>query len=197
MSQLVFPTLPGLEWNITRQPIWSTTKRQSVSGRQFRLANYSFPRYKYTMSFSVLRQYGAFTEFTQLVSLFNNVGGDFDSFLWTDPDDNAVTGAGFGVGNGTTTVFQLVRTYAGFVEPVYGLNGSPQIYVGGVLKTVGTDYTISNTGLVTFTVAPSTALTWTGSFYKRCVFSQSTLEFNKFMNNLWELKKVEFETWKP
>lgn len=51
-------------------------------------------------------------------------------------------------------------------DPVYALSGSPSIYVAGVLKTVGTDYTLSTTGLVTFTVAPASgaALTWSGSF---------------------------------
>jgi hypothetical protein len=36
------------------------------------------------------------------------------------------------------------------------------------------------------------ALTWTGSYYYRCRFLQDTLEFNEFMNSLWEAKKVEF-----
>lgn len=199
MSQLTFPTLAGLEWNVTRQPIWSTTKRESVSGRQFRVANYSYPRYRYTMSFSKLRQGGTFTELAQLVSLFNNCYGDFDTFLYTDPDDNTVTAQAVGVGDGFTKVFQLVRTFAGFVEPVYGLNGAPQIYVNGVLKTLTTDYTLSINGLLTFVVAPpaAQAVTWTGTYYRRVNFSQGVMEFNKFMQNLWELKKCEFESWRP
>jgi uncharacterized protein (TIGR02217 family) len=199
MSNLVFPSLPGLEWNVVRAPIFSTTKRASVSGRRFAFANYSFPRYKYTMSFSVLRQGGSYTELQQVVGLFNQCYGDFDTFLWTDPDDYTVTAQPFGSGDASTRSFQLVRTWGGFVEPVYATNGAPQIYLAGVLKTVGTDYTISASGLVTFTVAPGSgvALTWSGQYYRRVNFSQSTLEFNKFLQNLWELKKLEFESWRP
>jgi hypothetical protein len=199
MSQLVFPVLPGLDWNIVRAPIWSTTKRTSVSGRRFAVANYSFPRYKYTATFNFLRQGAGNADLASLVGLFNQVGGDFDNFLWPDPDDKTATLQAFGVGDGSRRLFQLVRSFAGFVEPVYGFNGAPNIYVAGALKVVGTDYTVSATGLVTFTNAPAAgqALTWSGSFYKRVNFLQSTLEFNKFMSNLWDLKKCEFETWRP
>lgn len=199
MSNLVFPTLPGLEWNVTRAPIWSTTKKASASGRQFRVANFSFPRYKYTMSFSVLRTGGSWTELSQLVGLFNQVYGDFDSWLFTDPDDYTVTAQPMGTGDGVTRTYQLVRTWGGFVEPVYDTNSTPLIYVAGALKTAGTDYTISATGLVTFTVAPTggQALTWTGTYYRRVVFSQASYEFNKFMQNLWELKRLDFESWLP
>lgn len=199
MSNLVFPTLPGLEWNVTRAPIWSTTKKQSVSGRQFRVANFSFPRYRYSMSFSVLRQGGSFTELAQVVGLFNQVYGDFDSWLFTDPDDNAVTAQAFGAGDGATRAWQLVRAWGSFVEPVYDANSAPQIYVAGVLKTAGTDYTISATGLVTFATAPTggQALTWTGSYYRRVVFCNPSYEFNKFSQALWDLKKIDFESWRP
>lgn len=199
MSNLVFPTLPGLEWNVTRVPIWNTTKKASVSGRRFAVANYAFPRYKYTMSFSVLRQGGSWTELAQVVGLFNQCYGDFDSFLWTDPDDSSVTAQAIGTGDGATRAFQLVRTWGSFVEPVYDTNGAPSIYVAGVLKTLTTDYTISATGLVTFTTAPTSgqAITWTGAYYRRVVFSNPSYDFNKFAQNLWELKKLDFESWRP
>jgi uncharacterized protein (TIGR02217 family) len=199
MSAAVFPAFIGLEWNITRTPIWSTSKKVSVSGRRFGVANYSFPRYKYKLSYSVLRQNAATTELAQLVGFFNSVYGDFDSFLYTDPDDYTVTAQALGSGDGSNKLFQLLRTFGGFAEPVYDANSAPLIYVNGVLKTLTTDYTISSTGLVTFVAAPGAALpvTWTGTYYRRVFFSQSLLEFNKFLSNLWDLKKLEFESYKP
>ena len=147
----------------------------------------------------MLRQGGSYSELAQVVGLFNQVYGDWDTFLWTDPVDNGVTSQGIGVGNGSATQFQLVRAFGGFVEPVYDVNSAPLIYVNGVLKTLTTDYTISPTGLVTFTVAPpsSQPVTWTGTYYRRVNFSQSMQEANNFMQNLWEMKKVEFESWRP
>lgn len=199
MSSLVFPTLPGLEWNVGRSPIFSTTRRASVSGRLFTAQNYAFPRYKYTLSYSVLRQGGSYNELQQIVGLFNQVGGDFDTFLWTDPDDNATTAQSLGVGDGSNKLFQLVRTWGSYVEPVYDVNGAPALYVNGTLKTLTTDYTLSATGLVTFVTAPTSgqAVTWTGSYYRRVRFSQSAMQTAKFMQALWEAKKVEFESWRP
>lgn len=78
-------------------------------------------------------------------------------------------------------------------EPVLDLaNAQPQIFVDGILKTFGSDYTISASGLITFTAAPAAgaALTWTGSYYWRVRFNDDVTEFNNFLSQLWEAKKV-------
>lgn len=199
MSNAVFPNFPGLTFGVTRTPIWSTTPKRSVSGREFRSANMSYPRYKFKLGYEVLRQKGAYTEFTTLVGFFNARQGAFDSFLFTDPDDNTVAAQVIGTGDGSNKLFQLVRTFGGFVEPVFDANSAPLIYVGGVLKTLTVDYTINTVGLVTFVTAPGAgvSVTWTGTFYRRVKFTQDSAEFAKFMANLWELKTLEIETVKP
>ena len=103
----------------------------------------------------------------------------------------------FGTGDGATKTFQLSRAYGSgftFAEPVANLNGNPSIYVGGVLQTLGTNYTMDTAGNVTFTTAPGNgaALTWTGSYYYRCRLLQDTSDFSNFMQDLWDLKKLEF-----
>lgn len=69
---------------------------------------------------------------------------------------------------------------------------TPRVYLNGALQT--SNYSISSTGLVTFTTPPANAavLTWSGSYYYRCRFLQDSMEFNKFLSGLWEAKKVEF-----
>jgi hypothetical protein len=56
--------------------------------------------------------------------------------------------------------------------------------------------TVSGTGVVTFLTAPvnSSVLTWTGAFYRRCIFSGETFDATKFMTNFWEAKKVDIES---
>jgi uncharacterized protein (TIGR02217 family) len=198
MSQEIFPSMPGLQLPISRTPIWSTTSKSSVSGRRYAFCNYSYPRYKFKLSYSFLRQRGILIELATMVGFFNARGGDFDSFLFSDPDDSAVTLQVIGLGDGSNKLFQLVRTFGGFVEPVYDANSAPQIYLNGVLQTLGSNYTISATGLVTFVAAPGAGVlvTWTGTYYRRMWFSQSSAEFSKFMSNLWELKTIEIESWK-
>lgn len=131
MGNAVFPSLPGLAWDITRTPVWSTTERKSAAGRAFRSANYSYPLYRVKLAFDVLRQSGALAEMAQLAGFYNAVGGAFDSFLWIDPDDNAVVAQAIGTGNGSATQWQLIRAFGGFVEPVFDVAGTPTILIDG------------------------------------------------------------------
>jgi uncharacterized protein (TIGR02217 family) len=156
----------------------------------------SYPLYTFKLSYEVLRDDVANNELKTLAGFFLARQGQYDSFLFTDPSDHAVTAQSFGTGDGTTTAFQLVRAYGGFSEPVQNVNGAPSIYVNGTLKTVTTHYTLSSTGLVTFTAGniPTSgqALTWTGSYYFRVRFTADMAEFSQFLQNLWELKQLEF-----
>lgn len=200
MSNAVFPTLAGLKFGVVRRPVWNTSTKTSVGGREYRAANMLYPSYVYKLSYEFLRDLrSGVDELRTLLGFFNQRQGSFDSFLFNDPDDNTVTTQSFGTGNGTTTQFQLLRTFGGFTDPVYDVNGTPQIFKAGVLQTVTTNYSISSTGLVTFTAAPTAgqALTWTGSYYWRCRFEQDSSEFEKFMNQLWQARTVEFRTVKP
>lgn len=202
MSNAVLPSFPGLTWNTTRRPVFSTVVKKSVSGREFRASHYAYPLWQYKLTYEVLRARSALTEMQILAGFFNARSGSFDTWLYNDPDDNAVNGQPFGTGDGTQVAFQLVRSFGGFTEPVYDVNttaGLAQVYVAGVLKTKDVDYTLSPTGLVTFGTAPTAgqALTWTGAYYWRCRFMQDQLEFNQFMKMFWELRTLEFITVKP
>jgi uncharacterized protein (TIGR02217 family) len=199
MSNAVFPSFPGLTWNVVRRPKWNTITKSSVSGREFRSAQYSYPIWQYKMSYEVLRARSALQEMQQLAAFFNARQGSYDTFLYTDPDDNSVAAQQFGVSNGSQVAYQLVRSFGGYTEPIFDVNSAPMIYNAGALQTAGTHYNISSTGLVTFVSPPAlnNVLTWAGTFYWRCRFMQDQAEFNQFMRQLWELKTLEFTTVKP
>jgi uncharacterized protein (TIGR02217 family) len=189
VSNQVLPDLPGRRWPFSRAPVHSTTIKTSVSGREYRRQNWSYPRYEYKFGYEVLRQAGAYTELAQMLGFVNSRGGSFDSFLYTDADDSTVALQQIGVGNGSTQAFQLIRSFGGYLEPVWDVNGAPSIYVDGSLQTLTTHYTIDSAGLVTFVTAPTAGkvVAWTGSFYWRCRFLKDGAEFSKFMVGLWEL----------
>lgn len=195
MSDAVFPSLPGLKWNIKRASLWKTLKQESVSGKEMSVALMTYPNRRYSLAYEVLRA-GAEAELQTLEGFFNLRQGSHDTFLYSDPDDSAVTDQSFGTGDGSTTVFYLARTRGGFTEPVQALNGAPTIKVAGVTKATPADYSISATGVVTFTSAPANgaALTWTGSYYWRCKFLQDAAEFDQFLQDLWQLQRIEFRT---
>lgn len=195
MSNLVYPSLPGLKWSSFRTPMWNSTIRTTDSGREFALSNWSSPRWAYKLQYEFLRGGTLGTEYQQLVSFFNKVRGNFDTWLFDDVDDNTATNERFGTGDATTLTFQLARSMNGFAEAVYELSGTPLVYVNGVL----TACTVGANGAVTFGAAPAVdaALTWTGQFFWRCRFKNTTLEFEQFMKNLWATRSVEFTTVKP
>lgn len=202
MSDSVLPSFPGLTWNVMRKPVFSTTIKTSVSGREYRRQNYLYPRWQYKLSYDILRSRSVLPEMQQLAAFFNARSGSFDTWLYSDPDDRTATAQSIGVGNGTTTTFQFVRSFGGFTEPITSVDvtgGLALVYVNGVLKVKDVDYTLSPTCAVTFVVAPPAghAVTWTGAFYWRCRFTADQLDFNQFMRQFWELRTLEFITVKP
>jgi hypothetical protein len=129
MSNAIFPVLPGLQWERKRTPKFSTIVQTSVSGKESRVALWSYPRYTYSVSYDILRSSLSFLELQTLMGFFNQRQGMFDSFLFDDPEDDTATAQLFGTGDGTTTAFQLSRTYGGWNDPITNLNGAPQIFL--------------------------------------------------------------------
>jgi uncharacterized protein (TIGR02217 family) len=195
MSNSVLPALPGLTWSNTKTPTFTTKIQTSVGMSEVRAAFSPYPRRRYTLTYNFLRDWGALTELKTLYGFYCQMQGAFDTFLYDDPEDDSVTSQLIGTGDGSTTAFQLVRTYGGFTEPVYNPHAAPQIFVNGVLKTLGIDYTITN-GVVTFAVAPGIGLpvTWTGTYYWRCRFEQDTLAFEELANLVWKQSSMAFLT---
>ena len=205
MSQTVFPSLPGMTYDRVRRPLFNTNVSRSASGREVRTAYQLYPLWEFEVTFDLLRSQSSYSEYQQLLGFVLMMLGQYDSFLYTDPTDNAVTAQQFGTGDGTTTTFQLTRSigYGSylFVEPVDNVNAITSITetVSGTNTTIvqGTGagkYTLGSTGIITFGTAPisGTVLQWTGSFYYRCRMEQDNPEFNEFMYNLQEMKKLKF-----
>lgn len=195
MSNLVFPKLAGQAWPIEREARWSTEVRETPSGREFRASSMSTPRWMYRLRFDVLRQ-GTDGELAQLLGFFNLHRGALDSFLFEDEDDKAVVAQQFALADGTTKDFQLVRSFGGFTEPVYELNGAPVITVNGTV--VSTGWTVDK-GRISFATAPSAAsiLRWSGAYYWRVRFADDRLRASQFLQHLWDCRQVELMTVKP
>jgi len=191
MSDLVFPsTMNGYVWDSKKKPVFNNLTHSSVTGRDVRIALYDQPVYEFTLS----NQWLTKADKDVLMGFFLARRGAFDSWLYLD-EDGAVTAQAFGVGNGATLGFQLLKATDSALEIVNNLATLPLIYVDAVLKTVGTHYTISATGVVTFVTAPTAGavLAWTGSAYYRCVFLEDSLEYNQFMYRLYDCSEITFK----
>jgi hypothetical protein len=96
MSALIFPSLPGSDWRtLTREPYFATTLHVDGSGVEYGAAWQGAPRYRYGFKINFLRQavsavavggsYVNGDELSTLTRFFEAHFGQFDSFLWTDP----------------------------------------------------------------------------------------------------------------
>jgi hypothetical protein len=91
-----------------------------------------------------------------------------------------------------TTLFQLYRLWNGFSEPITQPAVISNIYVNN--NPVA--YTLGSYGLVTISPAPAAGTTISVTFqYKWPVrFAADTLDLDNFMYQLWELKKLSFQS---
>ncbi len=200
MSTAVFPSnLKGLGFDFKRSPIWSTTRVRSASGKSTTIGYWSSPMWQYELTFNFLRDDPTEAELAALRGFFNARRGQFDTWLYRDPDDNTTTGAHIGLANGTNKDFQLVRNMDGFIEPMLAPNVVSAVYVAGVLQNPST-YTVNpwgsaKPGVVTFNTAPASgAVTADFTYYFPCRFDDDTLDLAKFLYKIWKAQSVRFTT---
>src|ERR1700733_12282507 len=149
------PTLPGLAWSRRKKPAFNTRVASHASGREVRVALMNYPLYEFeavynglTSSASTFAGLGA-SSLQSLMGFFLQLQGQFGTFLYTDPDDTAVTGQVFATGDDATTVFTMERSLGGFLEPVGWVTTLSHVYLNGVMQPSGFVLTTPNT--LTFT----------------------------------------------
>jgi uncharacterized protein (TIGR02217 family) len=199
---LIFPALPGLAWSVTKTPTFQTRIQRAVSGRELRALDYPYPLWQFALVYDFLRDNptGGYDELRTLLGLFMQCQGAFGTFLFQDPSDWKVAGQAIGIGDASTTVFQLQRTMGGalpgggFLEPITAPNLVNAIYLNGITQDPTSYRVDSATGLVTFETAPNSGLSITADFtyYFRCRFTEDKYDFENFMFRLWQLKKLTF-----
>lgn len=208
MSTAAFPTLPGLAWPVTRSQRWQTRTQDAISGKRLNIADWSWPKHRWSLSYNFLRgTVGLYSEWQTLEGFFGARQGSWDSFLYTDPKDSSASQSTIGTGDSTNRAFQLSRyfgsTVAGFSEPIYGPLAISSLVVGGT--TYGsTQYVLQQwgstaPGVVTFSsFAPTTgaAVTATFTYAFPVSFDQDNLDFEEFVSRIWSLKGVSFTSLK-
>ena len=204
---LVFPSLPGLAWSVTKSPTFQTRIQRAASGRELRALDYPYPLWQFTLVFDLLRDNPAagYDELQTLMGFFMLCQGAFGTFLFRDPSDDQVAGQQIGVGNASTTVFRLQRSMGttlpggGFQEPIVAPNIVSAVQLNGITQSPASYSVDPNTGLVTFVTAPGSELIISAdfSYYFRCRFVDDSYTFENFMFRLWQLKKLTFISVRP
>ena len=92
MSDLVWPSLPGIDVAVTREPRYSTQIHEAVSGAEVRVSWRSAAKIRYRLRYNFTRTataapspFGAYYETSVILHFLNTHLGSFDSFLYLDP----------------------------------------------------------------------------------------------------------------
>jgi hypothetical protein len=128
-----------------------------------------------------------------LENFFTDQQGQYNPFVYLDPDDNSATNQLLGVGDGTTTEFTCLWPWGGRLIPI-GIVDTAGLLVyanGGLVSSSG--YTIYD-NTITFATAPAfgVAITATYNYFFLCRFSEDSLEFEKNLDGIWSVKSIKF-----
>lgn len=208
MSNVLFPELPGLEWDTSLTPMFNTKIMTSINGRELRASFQAAPKYEISLSYAFLRENKGRKELQQLQGFYLEHRGAFDSFLYKMPDDNEFK-CTF-VGDGAATTFQL---YKDMYKSQLPLGNTQEQIVGEVdpnmwnhtpVKTMWNSdpeklmwnaafAQITNDGkyVLSQPIEEGVEVTVTGTFYYRCRFKDDTQQYVNFMHKLWKAGKVE------
>jgi uncharacterized protein (TIGR02217 family) len=207
-----FPTLPGLGWSVSKAPRFATRIQRAVSGRELRVVDQPNPIWTWTLTYSMLRDQSdtrapsgpgaGYDELRTLMGFFLQQQGAFQPFLFDDPTDDQVSAQPMGTGDGSATVFQLVRAMGaalpggGFAEPVTAPNAVSAVYFNGVRQGASGYGVDPATGLVTFSSPPPAGQLVTADFtyFFRVRFADDTAEFENFMYQLWQSKQIKLQS---
>ncbi|HAV3519411.1 TPA: DUF2460 domain-containing protein [Acinetobacter baumannii] len=204
MSDVLFPELPGLEWDLTKTPMFNTKIMQSVNGRELRASYQAVPKYQISMSFAFLRESKGRNELQQLEGFFLERRGSFDSFLFKMPEDNEFQ-CTF-VGDGVQTSFKLYKQINTTQIPLQHTQAEqsedPLMWSENASKPMWSDpesqmwllqFVITNNGMLQLSIPllEGESITVTGTFYYRCRFADDEQQYTNFMSKLWKAGKVE------
>ncbi len=167
---------PGIEKASQFSPTFQNVIQEAISGNEQRFAQWTKCRGVGDISYGLLNSTDTTGDFRAILAMYRAHTGSLTPFRFRDWSDYIATAENFGTGAGVVVAFQLTMTYDPsqillgtpgsllYVRNITLPNASPVIKVAGVTKTAGVDYNISAAGVVTFTSAPTGALTWTGTF---------------------------------
>ena len=163
-----FPTLAGLGWSVHKKPTFSTIVASHVSGREVRNTLYQNPIWNFEVTFDGLTssssQFSGLNpnSLQTLMGFFLQMQGQYGTFLYIDPTDNAATNVallnpstGEITGDGTTTTFTFSRYMGAFFEPVGWVTSVANVFLNNVNQPSGWSLSAPNSLVFASPLAPA------------------------------------------
>jgi hypothetical protein len=199
----VFPdAIQGISWSVHRDLVTQTRVQRAVNGKELRRLDYPWPLRRWRLRFEFLRH----ADLRTLAGFFGFARGAGRCFCFEDPEDNYAANAQLlmlnswsgAVGDGVTFEFQFARPVQpdGVLEPITAVFSLDAVYFNGSpAQLSGASWFISNAvlGTLTFAAPPPVGVVITAdiAYYWRVRFVEDHLSFEKFMQNLWEVRELQ------
>lgn len=167
---MAFPTYrlpPEVEVGMQGGPTFYNVIQEAISGQEQRIRVWAQCRGRWDVGYSILDRGETSGTFRAVIALFRAHFGSLYPFPFKDWGDFELTSELIGTGDGADTTFQIIKTYdpsqiilgspgaRTYVRDIYLPRSGLVVKVNNVTKTIVSDYTISTTGLITFTSAPA------------------------------------------
>ena len=195
-----FPTLATTGWSTHVRPKFGTDIADHVSGRSSRRSRYASAYYDVELTYDLLRSDAAHLELQAIAGFFEQMNGAAAPFWIAPPELSSVTGQILGLGDGSTTIFPLVRSFGTYAEPVAGTSGVTAVYENGVaisssLYCVTSGYAPQ----IVFGAAPASGIAVSADFgvLWLCRFAEDIADLEEFMAMLWACRAVKLQTARP
>ncbi len=158
-------------------PVFNTDIIEYGAGTEFRNEVWSYPKYRYNAGYNIKNRANAINIYEFFLASGGRANGFRVKDLWdfsskaNQHGTPARTDQTIGTGDGSTTTFQLIKTYAKGsstrIRPIKKpVVGSVLVEKDGALQTITTDYTIDHTtGIITFVAAPANGHVIKAGFY--------------------------------
>ena len=155
-----------VERGVVGGPEFNTIVLMTDGGQTKTQQNWSYPLYRGDISYGIQSK----DDFSDVLAFFYARRGRARGFLFKDWSDFEFAAQGLGTGDGSTTDFQVVKTYSDTVLPfsrkiTRPISSSMTVYKDGVAQAPSAWSRVSG-GIVRFTAAPAAAVivTATGEF---------------------------------
>lgn len=193
-----FPALATLGWSVNVRPRFLTGVASHVSGRESRYPARAYAHRDIELNFDVLRA-DAHAELQTVAGFYAGLAGQTRAFWFAPPGLAAQRGATLGVGDGSQTLFPLLATTGGAVEPVQASSSVSVVYLNGVPQTAGWSVSGGYAPAIAFAAPPGAGVTISADFDLAwlCRFSADVADFENFSALLWRWGAVKLQTTRP
>jgi uncharacterized protein (TIGR02217 family) len=189
---------PGVESGAVGGPQFKTTILIAASGDEQRIAEWDLARGEWDIGYGIRNR----TDQAEVIALFRACMGRAYSFRFKDWSDFQASDESFGTGDGSTTDFQLKKTYSSKTDALVVVRSivrniilprtSPLTIKDNGSTVNAADYDLLDGGIISFDTAPVAghALTWTGEFDVPVRFDVDKLPVSALTDDIYTIRGI-------